>query len=85
MMLLKITLYRHYTYVIFIATPTAALVVSASAIAPVSANAMPVGNAIPGDPLITNPFPEVDAGTGKTSTGVSVPTVGADALLYNFK
>lgn len=54
-------------------------VVSESAAAPVIAIARPVANLIPRDPKsILNTVP-ADIGTIKA--GISVPTVGADALL----
>ena len=61
----------------------ATAVASASVDSVVSAQAMPVPNRMPFEPpwMLSEPV----AGIASVNTGTSVPTVGADALLYSFK
>ena len=64
-------------------SPAPTAVASLSAAPVVTAQAMPVPNRIPLLPPFTCAMPV--AGIGIVNTGVSVPTVGADALLYSFR
>ena len=66
-------------YVALSCTPATAAAVSVAAAAAVTARAIPVANLLPCEPNCIATV--VLAGTEMVSTGTSVPTVGAYALL----